>query len=130
MNNTNNNIDIGYKKIKNITDNIINEHDIIISTCSTSFDNKLIYNEFKYVLIDESTQCCEIECLLPIVHGRRHVILIGDQKQLGPTIIHPKSSNVGMNISLFERMIKIYPDNYMMLKKQYRMNPELIEIFI
>ena len=122
-----NNIDIGPKKIKNITDNIINEHDIIISTCSTSFGTKLINSDFKYVLIDESTQCCEIECLLPIVHGSRHVILIGDQKQLGPTILYPKSSKVGMNISLFERMIKIYPDNYMMLKKQYRMNQELSE---
>ena len=113
------------KKIQNITNNIINEHDIIITTCSTTFDTKLKNSDFKYVLIDESTQCCEIECLLPIVHGSRHVILIGDQKQLGPTIIYPKANSVGMKISLFERMIKIYPDNFIMLKKQYRMNPEL-----
>ena len=117
--------EIGPKKIKNISDNIINEHDIIIATCSTSYDSKLIQSEFQYVLIDEATQCCEIECLLPLVHGSRHVVLIGDQKQLGPTIIYPKANILGMKISLFERMIKIYPDNFIMLKKQYRMNEQL-----
>ena len=119
------NIELSAQKIKNISDNIINEHDIIITTCSTSYDSKLIDIDFIYVLVDEATQCCEVECLLPIVHGSRHVTLIGDQKQLGPTIIYPKANLVGMNISLFERMIKIYPDNYIMLKKQYRMKSEL-----
>ena len=118
-------IELSPKKILNITNNIINDHDIVISTCSTSYDKKLIFSDFKYVLIDEATQCCEIECLLPIVHGSKHVILIGDQKQLGPTILYPKANSLGMNISLFERMIKIYPDNYIMLKKQYRMHEEL-----
>ena len=104
---------------------IINDHDIIISTCSTSYDEKLININFKYVLIDESTQCCEIESLLPIMHGSRYVVMIGDQKQLGPTIIYPKGDIVGMKISLFERMIKLYPNNYYMLKKQYRMSEQL-----
>ena len=85
----------------------------------------MINANFKYVLIDEATQCCELESLLPIMHGSRYVIMIGDQKQLGPTIIYPKGDLVGMKISLFERMIKLYPDNYYMLKKQYRMSEEL-----
>jgi len=118
-------IKIGYKKLKNIIRNIIDEHDIIISTCSTSFDNKLINIDFKYVIIDESTQCNEVECLLPIVHGSSHVVLIGDQKQLGPTVLYPKAKILGMKVSLFERMIKIHPENFLLLKKQYRMNPEL-----
>ena len=111
--------------IKKFAKYIINEHDIIISTCSTSYDEKLINANFKYVLIDEATQCCELESLLPIMHGSRYVIMIGDQKQLGPTIIYPKGDLVGMKISLFERMIKLYPDNYYMLKEQYRMSEEL-----
>ena len=119
------NIEISQQKLRNFNSNIIKDHDIIITTCSTSYDSKLKNTNFKYVLIDESTQCCEMECLLPIVHESRHVILIGDQKQLGPTILFPRANLIGMNISLFERMIKLYPDNYMMLKKQYRMNPEI-----
>ena len=105
---------------------IINNHDIIVSTCSTSYDEKLIDINFKYVLIDEATQCCEIESLLPLLHRSRYIVMIGDQKQLGPTIIYPKADLVGMKISLFERMIKLYPDNYFMLKKQYRMSEKLV----
>ena len=104
---------------------IINDHNIIISTCSTSYDEKLMDINFKYVLIDEATQCCEAEALLPILHGSSFIVLIGDQKQLGPTIIYPKADLVGMRISLFERMIKLYPNNFYMLKKQYRMSQEL-----
>jgi len=66
---------ISYKKLKNIIRNIIEEYDIIISTCSTSFDNKLVNIDFKYVIVDESTQCNEVECLLPIVHGSSYVVL-------------------------------------------------------
>ena len=54
---------LGQKKKINISNNIINEHNIIISTCSTSYDSKLILSEFQYVLIDEATQSCEIESL-------------------------------------------------------------------
>lgn len=119
------NIELNPKQIQNITNNIIEDHDIVVSTCSTSYDSKLIFSDFKYILVDEATQCCEVECLLPIVHGSRHVVLIGDQKQLGPTILYPKANLIGMNISLFERMVKIYPDNYILLKKQYRMHEQL-----
>ena len=104
---------------------LINEHNIIVSTCSTSYDAKLVDIKFKYVLIDEATQCCEPEALLPIMHGSRYIVMIGDQRQLGPTIIYPKADLVGMKISLFERMIKLYPNSYYMLKKQYRMSPGL-----
>ena len=119
------NIIINPETIKKLSKYIINDHDIIISTCSTSYDEKLININFKYVLIDEATQCCEIESLLPIMHGSKYIVMIGDQKQLGPTIIYPKADLVGMKISLFERMIKLYPNNYTMLKKQYRMSQVL-----
>ena len=77
------------------------------------------------MLIEESTKCCEIESLLPIMHGSRYIVMIGDQKQLAPTIIYPKGDIVEMKISLFERMIKLHPNNYYMWKKQYRMSEQL-----
>ena len=119
------NIEITAELINKFVKKIINNHNIIISTCSTTYDEKLIGVHFKYVLIDEATQCCEIEALLPIMHGSRYVVMIGDQKQLGPTIIYPKADLFGMKISLFERMIKLYPNSYHMLKKQYRMSSQL-----
>ena len=65
--------------------------------------------------------------MIPVVHGCKHLTLIGDQKQLGPVIIHPQAKKFGMNISLFERMIKLYPQLYTMLTIQYRMHPEIIK---
>lgn len=79
------------------------------------------------VIIDEVTQCCEIESLISITHGCKHLTLIGDQKQLGPVILHPKANSTGMKVSLFERMIKLYPDLLNMLTIQYRMHAEIVQ---
>ena len=106
---------------------IVNDVDIVISTCSTSWDERISKIVFPFVIIDEATQCCEIESLISIVHGCKHLTLIGDQKQLGPVILHPKAKKTGMNISLFERMLKLYPDLLNILTIQYRMNPEIIK---
>ena len=105
----------------------IGRYNIIITTCSTSMDDRLKNFKFPYVIIDEATQSTEIESLLPIIHGANHITLIGDQNQLRPVTFHPKSSILGMDISLFERMIKIHPQNLIQLTEQYRMHPKIIE---
>ena len=105
----------------------IDKYNIIITTCSTSMDDRLKTFKFPYVIIDEATQSTEIESLLPIIHGANHITLIGDQNQLRPVTFHPKSSFLGMDISLFERMIKIHPQNLIQLTEQYRMHPKIIE---
>ena len=91
-------------------DKIIDDCDIIISTCSNSWDEGISKYYFPFIIIDQVTQCCEMESLVSIIHGCRHLTLIGDQKQLGPVIIHPKAKKYGMNISIFEMMLKLYPD--------------------
>ena len=115
------------EKIKQQIDYIMNDIDIVITTCSSSLDDRIKNYSFKYVLIDENTQCREIESLIPIIHGCCHLTLIGDQKQLGPVILHPKAKKTGMNISLMERMIKLYPKNHYLLTKQYRMHEKIVE---
>jgi hypothetical protein len=56
------------------------------------------------VLIDESTQATEAECLIPLVHGAKQVILVGDHCQLGPVIMCKKAAEAGLCLSLFERL--------------------------
>jgi len=106
---------------------IVNDVDIVISTCSTSWDDRIKSYTFPFVIIDEVTQCCEIESLISLTHGCKHLTLIGDQKQLGPVILHPKANSTGMKVSLFERMIKLYPDLLNMLTIQYRMHAEIVK---
>lgn len=78
------------------------------------------------MLIDESTQASEPECLIPIVKGAKQVILVGDHQQLGPVILERKAADAGLKQSLFERLISLghVP---IRLEVQYRMNPYLSE---
>ena len=114
-------------KFKEKTEKIINKTDIVITTCSTSLIEKLDEYQFKFVIIDESTQSQEVETLITMLKSSRHVTLIGDPQQLSPTILHPKGKQTGMHISLFERMLKIKPEICSFLNIQYRMHPKISE---
>ena len=107
--------------------NIIDSTDIVITTCSTSMIDKLDNYKFEFVIIDETTQSTEVETLLTMLKGSKHVTLIGDPQQLSPTILHPKGKQTGMHISLFERVMKLTPTNNILLEIQYRMHPKIAE---
>lgn len=80
------------------------------------------------VLLDEATQCPELESLIPIAHARPdHVVLAGDHMQLGvkvdPTIEH-QSMRSRWTRSLFERLIEAGYHREL-LTEQRRMHPVL-----
>ena len=114
-------------EINDFSEEIIKNHDLVVTTCSSSWDSRIKNLNFPFVIIDEATQCCELEAMIPINHGCSHLTLIGDQKQLGPVILHPQAKQVGMNISLFERLLKLYPELLTMLTIQYRMHPQIVK---
>lgn len=103
---------------------ILNKADIICTTCITSFDKRLRNFTFETVLIDEATQACEPESILPLLKGANHVILVGDHCQLGPVIMHKQTVMAGLNMSLFERLIRM-GHRPLRLQIQYRMHPTL-----
>lgn len=105
---------------------ILKNADVICCTCVGAGDKRLLNLGFKTVLIDESTQASEPECLIPIVHGIKQVILVGDHQQLGPVILDKKAGDAGLKQSLFERLVMLghIP---IRLEVQYRMNPCLSE---
>ena len=61
--------------------------------------------QFRSVLIDESTQATEPECMSPVVLGCRQLILVGDHCQLGPVVMCKKAARAGLSQSLFERLV-------------------------
>jgi len=65
-----------------------------VTTCIASFDKRLNNCRFPLVLIDEATQSCEPECLLPLLRGSKHVILVGDHCQLGPVVLCKNAAKV------------------------------------
>ena len=101
-----------YKRYKEIIsekeEEIISENELIITTINNSFDRRIYDCEFPIVIIDECTQALEPDCILPLIHKAKYVVLIGDDKQLGPIVFNPNALINGLEISLFERLWKLY----------------------
>lgn len=114
------------KLVKKAESEILKKADVVCCTCVGAGDKRLD-TKFRTVLIDESTQASEPECLIPIVKGAKQIILVGDHQQLGPVILERKAGDAGLKQSLFERLISLghIP---IRLEVQYRMNPHLSEL--
>ncbi len=103
-------------------DDILDNADVICATCIGSGHQLLDGRRFPRILIDEATQATEPATLVPIVRGCKQLVLVGDHKQLPPTVISSRAEEMGLNISLFERLIELGINSTMLLK-QYRMHP-------
>jgi regulator of nonsense transcripts 1 len=118
------------KKFKQLTKaaekDILNNADVVCCTCVGAGDPRLAKMKFRNVLIDESTQSAEPECMIPLVLGCKQVVLVGDHKQLGPVIMNKKAAKAGLNQSLFERLVNLHIQP-IPLSTQYRMHPCLSE---
>ena len=103
---------------------IIASADVICATCVTAGDSRLLPFRLKHVLIDESTQACEPETLIPLVHGAKQLVLVGDHCQLGPVILCKQAVAAGLGRSLFERLVLLGVRPHR-LQIQYRMHPAI-----
>ncbi|KAM0812914.1 putative SEN1 N terminal-domain-containing protein [Seiridium cardinale] len=81
--------------------------------------------EFETVIIDEAAQCVELSALIPLKYGCSKCILVGDPKQLPPTVLSQSAQRYGYDQSLFVRMQQNSPNDVHLLDKQYRMHPEI-----
>ncbi|GLC57612.1 ATP-dependent helicase NAM7 [Pleodorina starrii] len=105
---------------------VLENADVVCTTCVGAGDPRLSNFRFQHVLIDESTQAAESECLIPMVLGAKQVILVGDHCQLGPVIMCKKAAEAGLCQSLFERL-RLLGVKPIRLQVQYRMHPCLSE---
>ncbi len=104
---------------ENIAKEVVENADVVLSTNSTSF---LLEIEFDVVVVDEATQATIPSVLIPIAKAEKFV-LAGDHRQLPPTVLSAKE----LEVTLFEKLIEMYPQNSEMLDVQYRMNEILME---
>jgi len=112
---------------RDLTQEILREADVVLSTNSGAGQALLEGWEFDLVLIDEATQSTETSALIPAVKGKR-LILLGDHKQLPPTVISLEAIGAGFSISLLERLAERYGDGLLtMLDTQYRMHDEIAQ---
>lgn len=112
---------------RRIQQEIIDGAHVICATLSGSghemFQNLSI--EFETVVIDEAAQSIELSALIPLKYGCSKCILVGDPKQLPPTVLSKVASRFQYEQSLFVRMQANHPQDVHLLDTQYRMHPEI-----
>ena len=121
-------IDELHSEIKHIENrmikSIIDESDVILATNSSSALEAISNTKFDVAIIDEASQATIPSILIPIAKAHRF-ILAGDHKQLPPTIISDRAE--GLEETLFENLIEMYPHKSQLLNVQYRMNSLLMK---
>lgn len=116
-----------YSRLKAACENkLLRAADVICCTCIGAGHPRLENIRFNSILIDESMQATEPECLVPIVLGAKQLILVGDHCQLGPVVVCKQAAQAGLSQSLFERLVVLGIRPFR-LEVQYRMHPELSE---
>lgn len=78
---------------------------------------------FSRVLVDEAAQISEPSVLVPLTRGCKHLVQIGDFKQLPPTVQQEAALDAGLGESLFERLY--HAGGAVTLSLQYRMHPDI-----
>ncbi|KAM6316446.1 putative helicase senataxin isoform 2-T2 [Podargus strigoides] len=121
---------------------IILESDIICCTLSTSGGSLLDsvfwrqrLDPFSCVIVDEAGQSCEVETLIPLIHRCNKLVLVGDPKQLPPTVKSVKAQEYGYDQSLMARLYRHLEEQVqknvlrslpvVQLTVQYRMHPDI-----
>jgi len=106
---------------------VLNDAHVICATLSGSGHEMFqgLSIEFETVIVDEAAQCVEMSALIPLKYGCAKCILVGDPKQLPPTVFSKKAAAFQYEQSLFVRMQKNHPDDVHLLDTQYRMHPEI-----
>lgn len=103
---------------------LIKQASVICCTCVTAGQKLFNKYNFPFVLIDEAVQATEPLSLIPCAYNAIKLILVGDHKQLGPTILNKEVVKYGYKQSLFERLLRVGVMPYL-LSIQYRMHPDL-----
>ncbi|KAG5920493.1 hypothetical protein E4U53_003913 [Claviceps sorghi] len=112
---------------RQVQQEILNSAHVICATLSGS-GHEMFRNldvEFETVIIDEAAQCVELSALIPLKYGCCKCILVGDPKQLPPTVLSQSAAKFGYDQSLFVRMQQNHPKSVHLLDMQYRMHPEI-----
>jgi len=100
------------------------------TTCLQMNNNLLLCvnrGHFDYCIMDEASQISEPLALGPILIADNFV-MFGDFYQLNPLVKSNLAERKGLGVSLFEKLCRKHPQNVTILKKQYRMCADILEM--
>uniref|UniRef100_A0A0N4ZNV0 DNA replication ATP-dependent helicase/nuclease n=1 Tax=Parastrongyloides trichosuri TaxID=131310 RepID=A0A0N4ZNV0_PARTI len=125
------------EKIKNIRTNdgkvdmirkILTTTKLVAGTCVAMQSSMIldIHSQFDVCIIDEASLCLECNVILPLLKSKSFV-LVGDDKQLKPLVKCEAASEMGMNISLFEKLFN-KGKGISIINTQFRMNKVICRV--
>ncbi|KAK7469686.1 hypothetical protein BaRGS_00036315 [Batillaria attramentaria] len=104
----------------------LRQAEIVLATCCTTAAPKMAHGtNVRQIIIDDCAACKEPESLVPVILHRKaqQVVIVGDEKQLQPTVRNLTARSLGLDRSLLER----YADQAVTLEEQYRMHQGISE---
>lgn len=112
---------------KRVQQEILDSAHILCATLSGSGHEifQSLNVEFDTVIIDEAAQSIELSALIPLKYGCSKCVLVGDPKQLPPTVLSRQAAKFQYEQSLFARMENNHKRDVHLLDTQYRMHPEI-----
>ena len=100
---------------------VLAEAELVFCTTSAAADPRLEAIGFETAVFDEAAQAGELATLVPLQHGARRVVLVGDPQQLPATVLSQEAKQRGLGRSLFERL-QCAGHPVTMLRTQFRMH--------
>ncbi|XP_060519911.1 uncharacterized protein LOC132698076 isoform X2 [Cylas formicarius] len=123
-------------ELRKSEDMILRQCNVVCTTLNSCVNGKLIdsvnrqFLNFSCCIIDEATQCHEVESLMPLTLGINKLVLVGDPKQLAATVTNMEAAALNYGQSFFSRVANVFGiadprSPIKMLTDQYRMHPEI-----
>ncbi|XP_020284958.1 putative uncharacterized protein DDB_G0282133 isoform X2 [Pseudomyrmex gracilis] len=118
-------------KFERMSENVILAGaDVITCTLSSCYTNQMesLFGNYKekisVCIVDEATQSCEAETLIPLMLGVKTLVLVGDPNQLPATILSQRAKKMGLDQSIFSRVQNVFSTEsnnpIIMLDTQYQ----------
>lgn len=109
-----------------VIEDVLNTAQVIAATLVGANQSYVRDRHYQIVIVDEAAQALEPACWIPILKADR-LILAGDHCQLPPTVKSADKESRSLFHTLFEKLVKLYPDTVSFLDTQYRMNHQIMD---
>ena len=109
-----------------VVNDLVEKAQVITATLAGANHYTIQNLKFNTVFIDEAGQALEPACWIPILKAPK-VVLAGDHCQLPPTIKSKEAGGLGLENTLLQKCVLLYPEAVTMLNMQYRMNSVIMD---